>query len=125
MVGSILLLLWITMINYGNREMWLSDLAVISNADKLCGYIFQITEKSPKKFRFTFITRMQNLSLDVIENLRRANAVYVRGPKDRKRIEKRQSYQTEASVALMLLNDLTRIAREAGCILPKQHLLRR
>ena len=41
---------------------------VITKAKELCSYVMTVTQKSPKHFRFTFVTRMQNLSLDVIEN---------------------------------------------------------
>ena len=45
-----------------------SDLIVITKAKELCAYVMTVTQKSPKHFRFTFVTRMQNLSLDVVEN---------------------------------------------------------
>ena len=45
-----------------------SELIVITKAKELCSYVMTVTQKSPKHFRFTFVTRMQNLSLDVIEN---------------------------------------------------------
>ena len=44
-----------------------SELIVITKAKELCSYVMTVTQKSPKHFRFTFVTRMQNLSLDVIE----------------------------------------------------------
>ena len=46
-----------------------SDLLVVTKAKELCSYIITITQKSPKQFRFTFVSRMQNLTLDVIENM--------------------------------------------------------
>lgn len=46
-----------------------SELTVITKAKDLCGYIMMITQKSPKHFRYTFVSRMQNLALDIIENL--------------------------------------------------------
>lgn len=45
------------------------ELAVIVKAKDLGSYIFTVTDKSPKKFRFTLVTRLQNTSLDIIENL--------------------------------------------------------
>ncbi len=42
-----------------------SELIVITKARELCSYVMTVTQKSPKHFRFTFVTRMQNLSLDV------------------------------------------------------------
>ena len=38
-----------------------SELTVITKAKDLCSYIITITQKSPKQFRFTFVTRLQNL----------------------------------------------------------------
>ena len=46
-----------------------SELSVITQAKNLCSYVMTVTQKSPKQFRFTFTSRLQNLSLDVIEKL--------------------------------------------------------
>ena len=54
-----------------------SELTVITKAKDLCSYVMTVTQKSPKQFRFTFVSRMQNLSLSMIENLFRANDVFV------------------------------------------------
>lgn len=53
-----------------------SELTVITKAKDLCSYVMTVTQKSPKQFRFTFVSRLQNLSLSVIENLFRANDVF-------------------------------------------------
>ena len=45
----------------------MQELQVITKSKDLCNYIITITEKSPKKFRFVFVNRMQNLSLDIIQ----------------------------------------------------------
>lgn len=36
-----------------------------------------VTDKSPKRFRFTLVSRLQNYALDVIENLIMANETFV------------------------------------------------
>ncbi len=54
-----------------------SELTVITKAKDLCSYVMAVTQKSPKQFRFTFVSRLQNLTLSVIENLFRANDVFV------------------------------------------------
>ena len=69
------------------------ELFVIVKAKDLGNYIFTVTDKSPKKFRFTLVSRMQNLSLDIIENLYRANQVFVRNRDDTRRIENHKQYQ--------------------------------
>ena len=96
------------------------ELFVIVKAKDLGNYIFTVTDKSPKKFRFTLVSRMQNLSLDIIENLYRANQVFVRSRDDTRRIEKRREYQREAYTAIKMLNYIAWMAREQQCILPKQ-----
>ena len=53
-----------------------SELIVITKAKELCAYVMTVTQKSPKHFRFTFVTRMQNLSLDVIEKSININPRY-------------------------------------------------
>ena len=53
-----------------------SELTVVTKAKDLCSYIMAVTQKSPKHFRYTFVSRMQNLALSVIENLFRANDVF-------------------------------------------------
>ena len=40
-----------------------SDMIVVTKVKNLMKYIFQITEKSPKKFRFTFVNRLQDTAL--------------------------------------------------------------
>ena len=46
-----------------------SELSVITKAKDLCSYIMTITDKSPKRFRFTLVSRLQNYGLDIIEYL--------------------------------------------------------
>jgi len=46
-----------------------NELTVVTKAKDLCSYIVTITQKSPKQFRFTFVSRLQNLALDVIEKV--------------------------------------------------------
>ena len=56
-----------------------SELTVVTKAKDLCAYVMTVTQKSPNQFRFTFTSRLQNLALDVIECIYRANEVYI-GP---------------------------------------------
>lgn len=98
-----------------------SELVVITKAKDLGSYIFTITDKSPKKFRFTLVSRMQNLSLDIIEELYRANTVFVKNSKDITHMEKRVYYQHKAYIDLKLLGYIALMSREQQCILPKQY----
>lgn len=97
-----------------------SELTVITRAKELCEYILTVTDKSPKKFRFTLVGRLQNYSLSVIEHLYKANNVFVANSDEAERREKRLELQHEAMTELRLLAYLSMIARESQCILPRQ-----
>ncbi|MDR1806887.1 MAG: four helix bundle protein [Propionibacteriaceae bacterium] len=98
-----------------------AELSVITEAKKLCAYVMTVTEKSPKRFRFTFTSRLQNLSLDLVEALFRANDTFVgpsAGPEAQRR---RLDWQHRASTDAKLLAYLAMLAAESGCLLMKQH----
>ena len=97
-----------------------SELTVITKAKDLCAYVMTVTQKSPKHFRYTFVSRLQNTALSVIENLLRANDVYVSGQDAAARKERLQ-YQRAAQTDLKLLGYIGMLAMEQGCILPKQY----
>ncbi|MDE6188932.1 MAG: four helix bundle protein [Clostridia bacterium] len=78
------------------------EMAVFTCAKKLSEYIFVITEKSPKKLRWSIITRLQNSSVELIENLYRAN--FELG-------EKRVDFQRQASVSISLIDFYSETAR--------------
>lgn len=61
-----------------------SELSVITKAKNLSSYIYTITQKSPKQFRFMLVARMQNYSIDIIEHLYKANDTFVRSGDVRK-----------------------------------------
>ena len=97
-----------------------SELTIITKAKDLCSYVMTVTQKSPKQFRFTFTSRLQNLSLDVIEALYRANDTFVTKDNPSSR-EKRLEFQHQAMTNLKLLAYFSLLAREQNCILPKQY----
>lgn len=97
-----------------------SELTVITKAKDLCSYVVTVTQKSPKQFRFTFTSRLQNLSLSVIENLYRANDTFVTRKNASSR-EKRLEFQHQAMTDLKLLCYFSLLAREQNCILPKRY----
>lgn len=97
-----------------------SELSVITKAKDLCSYILTVTEKSPKRFRFTLTSKLQNYALNVIENLYRANEVFL--IKDNPRTqERRRDYQRQAMTECRLLAYMAQLAMEQGAILPKQY----
>ena len=55
-----------------------SELKVITTSKKMFQYIITITEKSPKKFRYTFVLKLHNLCMDLMENLYFANETKIR-----------------------------------------------
>lgn len=97
-----------------------SELTVITKAKDLCSYVMTVTQKSPKQFRFTFTSRLQNLSLNIIESLYRANDTLVTKDNAASR-DKRLEFQHQAMTDLKLLCYFSLLAREQNCILPKQY----
>ena len=97
-----------------------SELTVIVKAKELCSYIMTVTDKSPKRFRFTLVSRMQNYALDIIEKLYTANEVFVQSPQQ-EQAQKRLGLQQEAQTSLRLLGYISQLAMEQQCILPKQY----
>ena len=92
-------------------------LGVIIKAKDLCEYIFLISDKSPKKFRMTLTLRMQNLSLDIIDNLMRANNIRLDGTEYNTR--KRRQYQQQVKSYLDILCSIAEIAMHQQCIQSK------
>ena len=87
------------------------EMAVFTNAKKLSEYIFVITEKSPKKLRWSIISRLQNNSVELIECLYRANF-----EKD----AEREKAQKEALVKLSVLDYYSETAFRMRAITLKQ-----
>lgn len=85
-----------------------SNLYVFTKAKDLANYIITVTEKSPKKYRFTLVVRIQNYILDAIESIYLAN--------ESRDIEERLRYQDKAKTTLSMLDYFCQIAMEQGCI---------
>jgi hypothetical protein len=95
-----------------------NDLIVITVVKKLAAYIITITEKSPKKFRGVFVNRMQNYTLDTIEDLLRANFIRMDSLDNK---NKREDYQKDAIIKLKMLGYISMLAYSSGCTLKKQY----
>lgn len=80
-----------------------------------------VTQKSPKHYRFTFTTRLQNLCMDVISDLYLANETFVGGDNAREQYSKRMDFQRAAMTELRLLTYLAEVAVEQKAILPRQY----
>ena len=100
------------------RQM--SDLLVITKAKDLCSYIMTVTQKSPKQFRFSLVSRLQGYSLDIIASLYRANDVYLSGPDATLKVRERMDHQHDALTSARLLGYVAQLSMEQGAILPKQ-----
>ena len=97
-----------------------SELTIVTKAKELCSYIITITQKSPKQFRFTFVTRLQNLSLDAIEKIYFANEVFI-SKGNVKNAEKRLALQHHALTIFKLIAYISELAMKEKCILFKQY----
>ncbi len=97
-----------------------SELSVITKAKDLCSYVMTVTDKSPKRFRFTMVSRLQNYALDVIEHLMMANEVFVSAG-DHDSAKDRLAHQRSAMSYLKLLGYMADLAMKQQCILPKQY----
>lgn len=91
-----------------------SELMVITKSKKLLTYITTITEKSPVKFRYSFVTKMHNIGMEVIENLYYANNLDLYNLK-------RKEYQDIAKVKLKLLDYICESAKDVKCITMSQY----
>lgn len=94
------------------------ELSVIVNAKDLCNYIFIITDKSPKKFRFSLVSRLQNLSLNVLENIFKANELYLSKSDE---ANQRFEYQRNSLTQLKLLGYIAQLSKDQNCITKKQY----
>jgi hypothetical protein len=96
------------------------DLLVIQVAKELCLYVVEVTQKSPKQFRFTFTTRLQGMALDILELVFLANGLYI-GPDGRpeERAERR-ALQQKSLTRAQLLAYVAEMACAQNALLPKQ-----
>jgi hypothetical protein len=97
-----------------------SELLVVTKSKELCSYIMTVTQKSPKQFRFTFVSRLQNLSLDVIEKIYFANEIFI-GRGYETNAEKRLALQHRAITTLKLIAYISELAVTEKCLLFKQY----
>lgn len=87
-----------------------SELTVITKAKELCSYVLTISDKSPKKFRFTLLSRLQNYSISIVEQLLYANEVRMAFKNTQllgKRLEMRRNFQQQAFTDMKMLSYLS------------------
>ncbi len=95
-----------------------SELKVFTVLRKLVNYVFEATEKSPKKFKATFVDKLRNLCLSANGNLVRANLCRL---DDASRQLDRKNYQIKAYEDLKELESVSLLSLENKCILPRQY----
>ena len=100
------------------QEKQTSELKVFIVVRKLLAYTVAATEKSPKKFKASFVDRLRNLCLSANGNLIRANLCRT---DDEKRAGERRNYQIKAFEDLKELESLSFLSLECKCILPRQY----
>ena len=98
-----------------------SELVIISKAKDLCAYVMEVTQKSPKQFRFSYVGKMQSLVLEAMENIIRANELLVGGSHGSGNYQRRYDYQREALTSIKLLCYFAEISIKQGCILMRQY----
>lgn len=100
-----------------------ADLAVMTAAKALCEYVLLVTQSSPKRFRFTFVSRLQNLALEVVEDVYRANDVFIGKGCSPGSPRRRLDFQQVALTDARLIAYLAEMGYQQGCLLGKQYEL--
>lgn len=96
------------MLKYNERSP--KEMMVITKAKDLLEHSFNMTantEKFPKKYRFSISARIENISIEIYENLVRANEYNLTDPTEK---AKRLQCQQQSIVLCKLLNTLIELA---------------
>lgn len=91
-----------------------SELYVITSAKRMADYILTLTEKCPKKFRYSYLIKIENVSLDIVTVLYEANGIKLG---DSRRGEK----QSEAKIKMKILDFLSEQAMLHCCFSVHQY----
>lgn len=102
-----------------NRPKKQSELTVLTRAKELSKYVTNATLKSPKVFRMTYVARLQNMALETMRLLFKANT-YVLSKGSPEDCTERLKCQRQAYTELQLLGTMLFAANEVGCITNKQ-----
>lgn len=87
-----------------------NDFILLSKAKELIKYTLTMTDNAkryPKKYRFTFVNRMQNLALDIFENINTANELNIFDKEALKERLKLQNTAITKCKTLLLFIDLS------------------
>jgi hypothetical protein len=94
-----------------------SELTVITKAKELCAYVMHVTQSAPKQFRFSYVRKMQDLALDVVEEVIRANDLLVGGSHGTRNSALRHDLQMRAITDVKLLAYMAEMAVQQQCLL--------
>lgn len=97
-----------------------ADLALVTEAKALCEYVLTVTQASPKRFRFTFISRLDNLAIALVEQVYRANDVFIGKGCSPGSPRRRLDFQQEALTNARLLAYLAEVAYRQNCLTGRQ-----
>lgn len=87
---------------------------VITKTKNLVDYVLTISEKSPKKFRYSLLTKMHTACFETMEYLYEANI-------ERLGSEKRKYYQNKSRIRLRFIGYLAEVGQGHGCFTFKQY----
>lgn len=107
-----------------NRDKHREDLLIFKQSQELCTYIMKGTQNSPKQFRFTYTSRLQNMSMDILSDIYRANDIYVHDMRDPRAlilIGERQRLQRDALGRVQLLMYFAHLALQQKAITSKNY----
>lgn len=72
-------------------------------------YLFKACESSPKKFRYSFVMKIEQILLEIEESLISANMTRLED-------KRRREYQEDVKIKLVTLSAILRIAMNQKCI---------
>jgi hypothetical protein len=100
------------------------ELYVLMKTKDLLGYVTQVTRKSPKVFRFTFVDRLLHLGMDALSFFVEANEIHITSGNWQKRGAERLDLQRKGISKLRTLAYFSMIAQEGETqvLTPKQYL---
>lgn len=94
-----------------------SKLNMLNHAMTLCGYLYKLTEDSPKNFRYDIVKQIRNTALDIVYKIQEANnAAFITDTEVKGNVELRLQLQKDVVGLTMILNNFLLIANGVGCI---------
>jgi hypothetical protein len=90
------------------------DLTVIYKAQMLTKGIFLVTQNAPVKYRWSSVSKLQNISLQILQNLLMANELPANSAR-------RQELQLQGIAQLRIIDTFFEIAREQNCMRKDQY----